>query len=54
MHLGGRISEVPITFTDRVEGSSKMSGRIVVEALGLVTLWGVRDLVTGRRRRRPS
>ena len=54
VHLGGRIVEVPITFTDRVEGSSKMSGRIVVEALGLVTLWGVRDLVTGRRRRRPD
>jgi dolichol-phosphate mannosyltransferase len=52
VHQGGRIVEVPITFTDRVEGSSKMSGRIVVEALGLVTLWGVRDLVTGRRRRR--
>lgn len=51
VHLGGRIVEVPIAFTDRVEGSSKMSGRIVVEALGLVTLWGVRDLVTGRRHR---
>jgi dolichol-phosphate mannosyltransferase len=50
--LGGRIVEVPIRFVDRVEGSSKMSGRIVVEALGLVTLWGVRDVVTGRRRRR--
>ena len=52
VHLGGRVVEVPITFTDRVEGSSKMSGRIVVEALGLVTMWGLRDLVTGRRRRR--
>lgn len=50
--LGGRIVEVPITFTDRIEGSSKMSGRIVVEALSLVTLWGVRDLATGRRLRR--
>ena len=54
VHLGGRVVEVPITFTDRVEGSSKMSGRIVVEALGLVTLWGLRDIVTGRRRRRLS
>ena len=53
VRLGGRIVEVPITFTDRVEGSSKMSLRIVVEALGLVTLWGARDLLTGRRRRRP-
>ena len=50
VRLGGRIVEVPITFTDRVEGSSKMSGRIVVEALALVTLWGVRDVLTGRRR----
>ena len=53
VRMGGRIVEVPITFTDRVEGSSKMSLRIVVEALGLVTLWGVRDMLTGRRRRRP-
>lgn len=49
VQLGGRIVEVPITFTDRAEGSSKMSGRIVVEALGLVTMWGVRDILTGRR-----
>ena len=53
VRLGGRIVEVPITFTDRVEGSSKMSLRIVVEALGLVTLWGARDVLTGRRRRTP-
>ena len=52
VRLGGRIVEVPITFTDRLEGRSKMSGRIVVEALALVTLWGVRDLLTGRRRQR--
>ncbi|MEA3019410.1 MAG: dolichol-phosphate mannosyltransferase [Actinomycetota bacterium] len=52
VRLGGRIVEVPITFTDRVEGSSKMSGRIVVEALSLVTAWGARDLLTGDRLRR--
>jgi dolichol-phosphate mannosyltransferase len=50
VRLGGRIVEVPITFVDRVEGNSKMSGRIVFEALGLVTLWGARDILTGRRR----
>jgi glycosyltransferase involved in cell wall biosynthesis len=50
VRLGGRIVEVPITFVDRVEGTSKMSGRIVLEALGLVTLWGARDVLTGRRR----
>jgi dolichol-phosphate mannosyltransferase len=37
----GRMTEVPIRFVDRVKGRSKMSIHIVVEALGLVTLWGV-------------
>jgi dolichol-phosphate mannosyltransferase len=40
---GGRIVEVPIRFTERVRGRSKMSGRIVAEALFLVTWWGVHD-----------
>lgn len=34
--LGFKIVEVPITFTDRVEGTSKMSGGIIKEAV-----WGV-------------
>lgn len=50
---GYRIAEVPITFTDRTAGESKMSGRIVVEALALVTWWGVRDRWL-RRRHRPA
>ncbi|MBL9126998.1 MAG: polyprenol monophosphomannose synthase [Verrucomicrobiales bacterium] len=33
---GFRIAEVPIVFTDRFHGKSKMSGRIVREALGMV------------------
>lgn len=49
---GGRVVEVPIIFRDRVRGTSKMSGRIVVEALALVTWWGVRDRVLRRGRRR--
>ena len=49
--LGGRIEERPIEFRDRERGNSKMSMRIVVEALALVTWWGVRDRVLGRRRR---
>jgi dolichol-phosphate mannosyltransferase len=49
---GGRITEVPITFTDRERGTSKMSGRIVVEAMILVTVWGVRDRLVRRRRNR--
>ena len=47
---GGRIVEVPISFTDRVRGTSKMSSRIVVEALVLVTWWALRDRILGRRR----
>ena len=35
----------------RKEGVSKMSWKIVAEALVLVTVWAVRDRVTGRRRR---
>ncbi|MDA8342286.1 MAG: polyprenol monophosphomannose synthase [Actinomycetota bacterium] len=41
---GARVVEVPIRFVDRAEGESKMSGHIVVEALGLVTWWGLRRL----------
>lgn len=40
---GGRVTEVPIRFVDRVEGLSKMSTSIVVEAFVLVTWWaGIR------------
>jgi dolichol-phosphate mannosyltransferase len=48
---GGRIVEIPISFTDRVRGESKMSGRIVVEALLLVTWWGFRDRIVRRFQR---
>ena len=41
----GRVEEVPIRFVDRVEGKSKMSTAIVVEALGLVTWWGLLRLL---------
>ena len=47
---GGKVVEVPIAFADRVRGTSKMSGRIVVEALALVTWWGIRDRVVRRHR----
>ena len=46
---GASIVEVPISFVDRVEGESKMSTHIVVEALGLVTLWGLQRLVRSTR-----
>jgi dolichol-phosphate mannosyltransferase len=46
------IREVPITFTERARGASKMSQAVVAEALWRVAQWGV----AGRlgRRRRPS
>ena len=43
------IKEIPIAFVDRQSGSSKMSKRIVLEALALVTAWGLRDRL-GRRK----
>ena len=39
--LGATIAEVPIDFDERTEGSSKMSSRIVREALVMVTYWGL-------------
>jgi dolichol-phosphate mannosyltransferase len=47
---GGRVVELPICFSDRTLGHSKMSSRIVAEALLLVTWWGVRDRVIRRRK----
>lgn len=41
---GVKISEIPITFTDRVRGQSKMSMAIVVEALVATTRWGLQRL----------
>ena len=47
---GATITEVPISFVDRAAGESKMSSFIVVEALGLVTWWGLGRMVHGARR----
>jgi dolichol-phosphate mannosyltransferase len=41
---GLRIREIPIDFAERLSGSSKMDLSIVAEAVGRVTLWGVRYL----------
>jgi dolichol-phosphate mannosyltransferase len=46
-----RVVEVPITFTERERGQSKMSSAIVREALWRVTLWGVRSRREALRRR---
>jgi dolichol-phosphate mannosyltransferase len=43
MRSGARVREVPITFTERTLGRSKMSGSIVREALVRVTVWGLKD-----------
>jgi dolichol-phosphate mannosyltransferase len=44
IHREGRsIVEVPITFIERERGRSKMSRRIVLEAMLRVTGWGMRD-----------
>ena len=40
--LGGQIVEVPITFREREQGVSKMSKKIVREAMFLVTVWGLK------------
>jgi len=42
LRAGFGVVEVPITFVEREHGVSKMSQRIVVEALLLTTLWGIR------------
>ena len=39
---GCHIEEVPIAFHDRQFGTSKMNGKIVLEAMWLVTRWAVR------------
>jgi dolichol-phosphate mannosyltransferase len=49
---GGLVTEVPISFTDRVQGESKMSTSIVVEAFMLVTLWAGKRAVEAVRRLR--
>jgi hypothetical protein len=46
------VVEIPIEFRERASGESKMSRRIVVEAMALVTGWALRDVMTARRRRR--
>jgi dolichol-phosphate mannosyltransferase len=47
IRAGLTVTEVPITFIERTEGTSKMSRAIVAEALWRVTQWGM----AGRLRR---
>jgi dolichol-phosphate mannosyltransferase len=46
---GLAIREIPVVFRDRSRGTSKMGLPIVIEAMILVTVWGLRRL-TGRGR----
>jgi dolichol-phosphate mannosyltransferase len=39
---GAEIMEIPITFKERHNGVSKMSKKIVREAIFLVTVWGMK------------
>ena len=52
--LGARIREIPITFRDRRVGQSKMSRRIVVEALVVVVQLRLEDLRGRWRARRQT
>lgn len=47
---GWRIREVPITFTERRAGVSKMNGAVVVEAMWRVTVWGFARMLRRPRR----
>src|SRR5699024_8118805 len=47
--LGAVIAEVPIDFDERTAGASKMSSRIVREALVMVTSWGLSRRAQGLR-----
>jgi dolichol-phosphate mannosyltransferase len=57
LHAGLTVAEVPITFVERERGASKMSRTIVLEALWMVTRWGLGarvDSVRGRSKRPAS
>ncbi|MCW2622084.1 MAG: putative glycosyltransferase [Frankiales bacterium] len=51
---GFHVVEVPITFVERVRGQSKMSRRIVLEALWRVTWWGLTSRRSRLRAQRPE
>jgi dolichol-phosphate mannosyltransferase len=53
VRAGLKVTEVPITFTERTRGTSKMSRSIIFEALWRVTQWGLAArLGRGQRLRR--
>jgi len=48
LRAGFMIKEVPITFVEREGGVSKMSKKIVLEALWKVTVWGAQRVILRR------
>jgi len=54
LEAGFGVAEVPITFRDRVHGTSKMSTGIVVEAMWRVTVWGLARPFRRRTTPRPA
>ncbi len=54
LRMGGRVIEVPIVFTDRTLGESKMSTAIVLEAVWQVPALRARALAGGLEKRPPA
>ena len=57
LHAGLTVTEVPITFVERVHGASKMSRSVMMEAFWRIAGWGARDrrdALLGRRRSQPA
>lgn len=52
VQAGFRVAEVPITFTEREHGASKMDRSVMVEAFWRVGAWGAERLLDRRRARR--
>lgn len=50
LRAGLRVAEVPITFVERMHGSSKMSQGVILESMVKVARWGVRDRLAALRR----
>ena len=50
LQAGMAIAEVPITFVERCHGSSKMSGNIIIEALWMITRWGIAARLSALRK----
>jgi dolichol-phosphate mannosyltransferase len=41
--------EIPITFTERISGKSKMTYKIIAEAVKMITVWSIKDSFKARK-----